>query len=372
MPTVAALLSEVRSLGVSVEAEGEGLRVNGISRLTAPLRAELKTHKPALLAYLRSSQQFLDIAGVRVEYAATDEAVAPLLAQILAYAGDRGPIGIDIETYVPSHMIPPPVAKLTRTGAHVNRFADDKAGLDPHRAQVRLLQIYGGGGICLVLDMRAVSWEILAPLWERQLVAHNSQFELLFLMAQGILPMHVECTMQGAGLMLGVHRRSLAKAAELYLSWKIPKGLQASDWGAATLSDDQLAYAALDAVVALLRWQKLERDLKSEERWDAYVLQRDAVAGAVEMAWCGMGIDTAALNEQVAAWNTKLAAARSAWEKKTGTPPPRKPADVAAWLECSLDEADLAACLVQRRPCSWPPGPATWSVPRICQLCTRY
>lgn len=343
MPAITALLTKTRSLGVSVEVEGDSLRVNGTSRLPASLLAELKVHKPALLTYLRSSQRLLDDAGVKVEYASTDEAAASLLAQVLADAGDSGPIGLDIETFVPPHMASPPVVKLTRAGAQVTKPKADKTGLDPHRAQVRLVQIYGGGDSCAVLDMCSISWSTLAPLWSRQLLAHNSQFELAFLRAQGVYPEHVECTMQGAGLLLGVRRRSLAKAAEAYLDWLMPKDLQISDWGAPTLSDEQLAYAALDAVVALLLWRKLERDLKSGDRWGAYVLQRDAVPAAVEMAWCGMAIDTAALDEQIAAWSTQLADARSAWEIETKTPPPSTPGDVRAWLKSSLDEADLAA-----------------------------
>jgi DNA polymerase-1 len=149
--------------------------------------------------------------------------------------------------------------------------------------------------------------------------------------------------MQGAGLMLGIHRRSLVKAVAEYLGWQMPKGLQVSDWGAAVLSGDQLAYAALDAVGAFLLWAKLKPDLEAGDRWDAYMLQRDAVPAAVEMAWCGIGIDTVALDVQIATWSVALATARADWEKETRTPPLSKPADIRAWLECSLDEADLAA-----------------------------
>ncbi len=67
MPALTALLTRARSLDVSIEAEGEGIRVNGTSRLPASLLAELKVHKSALLAYLQSSQRFLDDAGVGVE-----------------------------------------------------------------------------------------------------------------------------------------------------------------------------------------------------------------------------------------------------------------------------------------------------------------
>jgi len=298
-------------LDVSLEAEGEGIRVNGTSRLPASLLAELKVHKSALLAYLQSSQRLLDDAGVGVEYADSDAAAAVLLGQVLADAGVGSPIGLDVETYCPPHRSPTPAVKLTRTGAQVTRPKDDKAGLDPHRAQVRLVQIYGGGDTCVVLDMRTVSWSLLAPLWARQLVIHNSQFELTFLRAQDIYPEQVECTMQGAGLMLGIHRRSLVKAVAEYLGWQMPKGLQVSDWGAAALSGDQLAYAALDAVAAFLLWAKLKPDLETGDRWDAYMLQRDAVPAAVEMPWCGIGIDTVALDVQIAAWSVALATARA-------------------------------------------------------------
>jgi DNA polymerase I len=275
--------------------------------------------------------------------ATTDAEAVPLLERVLADAADGGPLGLDIETFVPPDLVPAPVVTLTRTGARVAKPKDDKTGLDPHRAQVRLLQVYGGGETCAVLDMRTVSWEVIAPLWARQLVVHNSQFELAFFRAQSIFPERVECTMQGAGLMLGVHRRSLADAAQEYLCWTVPKDLQVSDWGAESLSSDQLAYAALDAVAALLLWDKLERDLKSSGRWDAYLLQRDAVPAAVEMAWFGMPIDTVELDTQIAAWSDELADARTAWQEETGTPPPSKPSEIRAWLAGALDEAVLAA-----------------------------
>ena len=90
--------------------------------------------------------------------------------------------------------------------------SDDKVGLDPHRSEPRLVQLYGGGARVAVLDVRSVSWDVLAPVWDRSLVAHNAAFELAFLAKRGIYP-RAQCTMQAAGLLLGVHRRSLADAA---------------------------------------------------------------------------------------------------------------------------------------------------------------
>jgi len=342
MSDIAPILAEVQSLGASLEVEGDALRVMGKSRLSDRLLTALRDQKTALLAYLPSSRRILDDAGVKAVYAASDVEAIPLLEQVLIDAAG-GPIGLDIETYVPPSMAPPPVLKVTRTGARVAPAKDDKTGLDPHRAEVRLLQIYGGGDICAVLDMQAISWAMLTPLWARHLVIHNSQFELGFLRAQNIFPANVECTMQAAGLMLGVHRRGLANSAEEYLGWRMSKDLQTSDWGAPALSEEQITYAALDAVAALSLWRKLEWDLLSFERLDAYFLQRDAVPGAVEMAWCGIGINTVELELQITGWSAKLAHARSEWEEETGTPPPGTPREIRVWLESNLDEDELAA-----------------------------
>jgi ribonuclease D len=125
--------------------------------------------------------------------------------------------------------------------------ADDRAGLDPHRSEPRLVQVYGGGARVAVLDMQRVSWAVLAPVWDRPLVAHNAAFELAFLAKRGIYP-KAQCTMQAAGLLLGVRRRSLADACATYHGVVVQKAHQTSDWGAVTLSPGQIAYAASDAV----------------------------------------------------------------------------------------------------------------------------
>ena len=61
--------------------------------------------------------------------------------------------------------------------------------------------------------MARVPWAVTSPLWDWSLIAHNAAFELKHLAARGIEPVSIECTMQAAGLMLGVHRRSLKEAA---------------------------------------------------------------------------------------------------------------------------------------------------------------
>ena len=117
--------------------------------------------------------------------------------------------------------------------------------------------------------------------------------------------------------------------------------MQTSDWGAAELSPDQYAYAALDAVAALLLWRRLQSELHAKERWTAYVLQRDAIPGAVEMEWRGMGLDQSALRNEIDNWSAELSDARRAWLKETGEAPPSTDAKLRDWLGQTLSVDEL-------------------------------
>ena len=66
----------------------------------------------------------------------------------------------------------------------------EQAGLDPHRARIRLVQLYGGGERVAVIDLfgDAATQAVLLRLQEMRLVAHNAAFELSFLEHHGIEP----------------------------------------------------------------------------------------------------------------------------------------------------------------------------------------
>ena len=219
--------------------------------------------------------------------------------------------------------------------------SDDKVGLDPHRSEPRLVQLYGGGARVAVLDMRSVSWDVLAPVWNRSLVAHNAAFELAFLAKRGIYP-RAQCTMQAAGLLLGVHRRSLADACSAYLGVDVPKAHQTSDWRAPTLTRGQLAYAAADAVLCHRLWKRTACDLEARGRDRAYRLQRDCLAAAAAMELRGIAIDLDAHAALCDRWATDLADARQSWIEETGSSPPSKPADTSRYLEQVLPDAELS------------------------------
>jgi hypothetical protein len=235
---ISHLLANDISAGAAFRVSGAEIVVTDALAIPAEVRTALKDRRDELFTHLASvdtgeptSSAILKAEGIVVAVATTESEATALLAEVLTEAGDR-PLGLDIETAPKPEYAKPRVAvKLTRTGAVAQNQPKDKSrvGLDPLRSEPRLVQVYGGGSRCAVFDMRSIPWSVLEPLWRRRLVIHHAQFELGFLQARGILPGYFECTLQAAGLMLGVHRRGLAATAEAYLGWKMPKGLQTSD-----------------------------------------------------------------------------------------------------------------------------------------------
>lgn len=52
-----ALLSKLAAAGLSVALKGDKLQIRPGSRLTGALREELRSHKPALVAYLKAQER---------------------------------------------------------------------------------------------------------------------------------------------------------------------------------------------------------------------------------------------------------------------------------------------------------------------------
>jgi hypothetical protein len=123
----------------------------------------------------------------------------------------------------------------------------ETTGLDPHSDRVRLLSLAvttsEGGTVTYLLDLFALAGADLAPLWEAlsgaELVAHNAAFDLRFLGRLGFTargPVHdvmILSRLLTAGCRDG---NALADLAERFLGFRLDKGQQRSDWGAAVLS----------------------------------------------------------------------------------------------------------------------------------------
>ena len=106
----------------------------------------------------------------------------------------------------------------------------------------------------------------------------------------------------------------------------------AQDWGAPVLSEGQIAYAALDAVLAFQLWRKLWVELHAKGRCAAYALQRDVTPATVGMIRRGITLDLDAHQRQVAKWEAEAAAARQAFITEAREAPPVTPMETRAFL----------------------------------------
>ena len=204
--TIERALAEANKAGCTFRLDGSGVAVRGLEKVPAFVGSFLREHREGVFAALGGSEQdrpsleLLQQLGVRLVYCTDDAAAAVAIAEVLADAGDK-PVAIDLETAPKPEYATAVPLRLTVRGRpmKVQPRSDDQVGLDAHRSEPRLVQLYGGGPRVAVLDMRRVSW------------THNATFELALLVKRGIYP-KVQCTMQAAGLLLGVRRRSLAEA----------------------------------------------------------------------------------------------------------------------------------------------------------------
>jgi DNA polymerase I len=192
-------------------------------------------------------------------------------------------LGLDIET-----------EKLTGYEDH------PKAGLDPHLSRIRLIQVFDGRTV-YVFDVASTGLEPLQRLKDLQVVAHNAAFEMKHLMKVGLAPTKIDCTMLMANALEG-NLSSLATLAKSHLGWTIDKELQTSDWCAKELSQDQISYAALDAVGALRLYEALYEELNERALFNVYTLMLKASQPIAMMELNGIAFNTEAHGKLMAAW----------------------------------------------------------------------
>lgn len=279
-------------------------------------------HGPATV----SAGELLAAAGVAVRYLADSATAEAALVELAALPDNAGPWGLDIET------APLPAFR-----------ADSKAGLDPWRSNIRLVQVFPGGPTCYVFDVAALGLSPLRQLLKvRPFVAHNALFELKHLMHGGAAPARLGCTLLQDNA-LGNGRRSLAVLAAERLGWVLDKTLQVSDWTAATLTPAQLDYAALDAVAAY-RLAGVQSDLlKARGLVRCYALMRDAQQAIARLELTGCPFDTAAHAALIAQWQATAEQARGALDSLLNGANPDSPLQLSKWLAANLPAETLAA-----------------------------
>ena len=183
-----------------------------------------------------------------------------------------GPVALDIETY--------------------------GNGLNPWRGDIRLLSLAIPGHPAWLLDLQSIGYdlgELGQCLQERQIIAHNAKFDLLWLRQKcGLRLDNVFCTLTAARL-LSNGKRELRNG--LYACWERFLGLATgndhgkSDWGGMFLTEDQLEYAALDVFHLHELQEKQQLLINKEKLGDVLHLENRLIPVVVEMENRGFGIN---------------------------------------------------------------------------------
>lgn len=146
-------------------------------------------------------------------------------------------------------------------------------GLNPHRDRLCLAQLSFGDGDAELVQI--AQGQTRAPNLERLLsdpnilkVFHFARFDIaMFAKAFGFVPTPVYCTKIASKLTRTyTDRHGLKDLVRELLGVEISKQQQSSDWGAATLSEAQQAYAASDVLYLHQLKEKLDAMLAREGR----------------------------------------------------------------------------------------------------------
>ncbi len=148
-------------------------------------------------------------------------------------------------------------------------------GLDPHRDRLCVVQLSGGDGNADVVRIALDQTEApnLQKLFADPAVTklfHFARFDLAALYHRfGVMPEPVYCTKVASRLVRTyTDRHGLKDLTRELLGTELSKQQQSSDWGADSLSDAQLSYAASDVLHLHAIKKKLDLMLDREGRRD--------------------------------------------------------------------------------------------------------
>jgi ribonuclease D len=146
-------------------------------------------------------------------------------------------------------------------------------GLKPHRDRLCLVQLSGGDGsadLVQILPGQTAAPNLQRLLADRQVTKlfHFARFDVAVLFKTfGVMPEPVWCTKIASRLVRTyTDRHGLKDLTRELLGVDISKQQQSSDWGAETLTDAQLSYAAADVLHLHALRERLEELLRREGR----------------------------------------------------------------------------------------------------------
>lgn len=254
--TAAVLKADLERAGFRLRVDAGKLLIQPASKLTPEQRAEIGTHRDALMEELQTP---LPLGGEKD--LATPERVRKMIA-------GAGMLAVDLET----------------------------TGLDPRTCRIRLLSI-GDGKRTLVLDCFAHDLKPLLPLLTgKVLVAHNATFDLAFLWHAGLkdLPETI-CTYLLGQLLTagegggnhGFPPLGLKACCQRWLGREMSKEEQKSDWSG-ELTEAQIEYSRLDAAVLLPLFRILTKEIEAAGLTKASDVELRALPAFVWMAQNGV------------------------------------------------------------------------------------
>ena len=145
-------------------------------------------------------------------------------------------------------------------------------GLDPYRDRLCLVQLSEGDGRAVLVQFagKYAASELKRLLADESVlkIFHFGRFDMAVLKHfLGVMPRPVYCTKVASKLARTfTDRHGLKDLSKELLGIELSKQQQSSDWGAAELTPDQLAYAASDVLHLHALREKLDAILRREGR----------------------------------------------------------------------------------------------------------
>ena len=148
----------------------------------------------------------------------------------------------------------------------------ETTGLDWRSDRIATVQIHDRGAVTVVHRPQSRPERLcrLLSTSETPKLLHHAMFDLRFMAAEwGAHAANVSCTKVAAKLLrLPPKEQSLAPLVSRYLGIILEKTHQTSDWMTASLSAEQLRYAARDVLYLEALMSRLRMDLESSDRWE--------------------------------------------------------------------------------------------------------
>ena len=348
MSSATATIEAIKASGGGAEIDTRTgqikLRVMRFKALPPDLQHMARKYRDEIVKHLVSSVTSVGLLRqLGIDYQViTDDAAARQTAQWLlddekqrCEVADKvgtGLTGIDFET----------MAANPDDDAVLSVFS--VAAIDPLRGRVRLIQVWPMGGTTVfIFDMSTLSADAVAGLWQlKGLVAHNAMFELRYIDLHYQRPApQIRCSMAAAGLSSGNNFTSLADLALSELGLIVPKTMQVSDWSVPGLTDEQLAYAAIDAVLAPRVFVPAMLAVPS-----AGPLMNAMMRAMPCLAWMintGVRIDADRHNKLRTEWQLEYDDAFGQWHALHPDVDPTKDRAIEAWIRAELTDDELHA-----------------------------